>query len=154
MITTSSIQPKESRQRLGLEQVGEIPPERGARQLGDRERPAQGMTAQTQHSRIDRRGWPATVAGTRKMPLPMATPTDTATVCSSPTERGMRSPHWSAIRESFRKQLDPMTHRDGGATADVVQASDVRRGDDIRAAGLQRTHLGAQQLLRELRLQH
>jgi len=35
----------------------------------------------------------------------MATPTDTATVCSRLTERGMRSPHWSAIK-SLREQFD------------------------------------------------
>src|SRR5213082_1963663 len=71
----------------------------------------------------------ATVAGTRKMPLPMAMPTDTATVCSRLTERGMRSPHWSAIRhrESFCEQL--------------------------RRAALEGGDLGTQQPLRQLRLQ-
>ena len=40
---------------------------------------------------------PATVAGTRKMPLPMVMPIDTATALASPSERGMRSPQASAI---------------------------------------------------------
>src|SRR2546430_16142540 len=97
----------------------------------------------------------ATVAGTRKMPLPMAMPTDTATVCSRLTERGMRSPHWSAIRhrESFCEQLDPMDDRHRSATADVRQAADVGRGDELRRAALEGGDLGTQQPLRQLRLQ-
>src|SRR5256884_9686855 len=77
----------------------------------------------------------ATVAGTRKMPLPMATPTDTATVCSRLTERGMRSPHWSAIK-SLREQLDPVTHRQRGAAADMREAPDVGGGHEVPRAAL------------------
>ena len=39
---------------------------------------------------------PATVAGTRKIPLPMVIPTSTAMPSTSPTVRGKRSPHGSA----------------------------------------------------------
>src|SRR6185437_3618033 len=38
----------------------------------------------------------ATVAGTRKMPLPIVMPTTTAVAPHGPSERGMRSPQWSA----------------------------------------------------------
>src|SRR5881227_1856053 len=94
----------------------------------------------------------ATVAGTRKIPLPMATPTDTATVCSRLTERGMRSPHWSAIK-SLREQLDPVTHRQRGAAADMREAADVGGGDEVRRAALQSRDLLPQQPSGELRLQ-
>src|SRR5256884_9672220 len=96
----------------------------------------------------------ATVAATRKMPLPMAMPTDTATVCSRLTERGMRSPHWSAMRhrESFCEQLDPMDDRHRSAAADVRQAADAGRGDELRRAALEGGGPGTQHPLRQLPL--
>src|ERR1700680_4698769 len=94
----------------------------------------------------------ATVAGTRKMPLPMATPTDTATVCRRLTERGMRSPHWSATCKSRREQLHPVAYRERRAAAQVHETADVGGGDYVRLTGLERAHLRAQQLPGELRL--
>src|SRR3989440_2508237 len=94
----------------------------------------------------------ATVAGTRKMPLPMATPTDTATVCSRLTERGMRSPQGYAIK-SLREQLDPVTHRHRGAPADMCEAADVGGGDEVGRAALESRALLPQQPARRLRRQ-
>src|SRR5467141_2541147 len=94
----------------------------------------------------------ATVAGTRKIPLPIATPTDTAMVCSRLTERGMRSPHWSAMK-SLREQFDPVTHRHRGAAADMYETANVGGGNEVRRAALESGDLQAQQLCRQLRLQ-
>src|ERR1700724_2450254 len=94
----------------------------------------------------------ATVAGTRKIPLPMATPTDTATVCSRLTERGMRSPHWSAIKP-LREQFHPVTHRHRGTASDMRETTDVGGGDEIRHAALESGDLQAQQPCRQLPLQ-
>src|SRR4029077_12883498 len=102
------------------------------------------MPPSTQHTRIAPGAChcAATVAGTRKMPLPMVTPTETATVCSSPTERGMRSPQASATGESFVDQFNPVAHRQRGRAADVMQATDVGGGDELGRARLEGAHLG------------
>src|ERR1700758_1973579 len=80
----------------------------------------------------------ATVAGTRKMPLPIVMPTDRATILAKLTERGMRSPHWSAALESRREQLDEVMHRQSRAGAEVCEPADVGGGDELRRAGLER----------------
>src|SRR5215471_8983312 len=95
----------------------------------------------------------ATVAGTRKMPLPIVMPTDKATTWEKLTERGMRSPHWSATDESRREQLDPVVHRQRRAAAEVREAADVGGGDELRRAGFERRYLGAQQPRCQLGLQ-
>src|SRR5690242_7299418 len=135
-----------------------MPPERGMAPASSAtvSAPHSAITPpSTQHSSIGP-GWcscPATVAGTRKMPLPMVMPTDTVIVCNRLTERGMRSPHWSAIREPRREQLHPVAHRDGRAAAQVYETTDVGGGDDLRVPRFQRLHLRAQQLAGQLRLQ-
>src|SRR6516162_1748697 len=95
----------------------------------------------------------ATVAGTRKMPLPIVMPTDRATIWAKLTERGMRSPHWSATIESRGKQLDPVMHRPRRAAAQMCEAADVGGGDELRRTGFERRHLGAQQPRCQLGLQ-
>src|SRR5579863_8943279 len=95
----------------------------------------------------------ATVAGTRKIPLPIVMPTDTPTVCIRLTERGMRSPHASAIYDSRGEQLDPVLHRQVGAAAQMGEAADVGGGDDLGSAGLERRDLLPQQPRSKLRLQ-
>src|SRR5215472_16849776 len=95
----------------------------------------------------------ATVAGTRKIPLPIVMPTDKATICWKLTERGMRSPHWSATGESRGEQFDPVTHRQCRAAAQMREAADVCGRNDLRPARLEHGHLGAQQLPGELWLQ-
>src|SRR5882724_5503687 len=104
-----------------------MPPERGSAA-------ASSATLRVPHSAMMPPGacsCAATVAGTRKILLPMATPTDTATVCSRLTERGMRSPHWSAIK-SLREQFDPVTHRHRGAAADMYETANVGGGNEVR----------------------
>src|SRR6516165_8462083 len=96
---------------------------------------------------------PATVAGTRKIPLPIVMPTDKATTWGKLTERGMRSPHWSATDESRREQLDPVVHRQRGTAAQMREAADVGGGDELWCAGFERRHLGAQQPRCQLGLQ-
>src|SRR5882762_4887531 len=82
----------------------------------------------------------------------MAPPTDTAMVCSRLTERGMRSPHWSAMK-SLREQFDPVTHRHRGAAADMYETANVGGGNEVRRAALESGDLQAQQPCRQLRLQ-
>src|SRR5215472_13926015 len=80
----------------------------------------------------------ATVAGTRKIPLPIVMPTDKATTWAKLTERGMRSPHWSATVESRGEQLDPVMHRQRRAAAQMREATDVGRRNELRRAGFER----------------
>src|SRR4029077_86299 len=113
------------------------------------------MPPSTQHSSIvpGACSSPATVAGTLKMPLPIATPTLTAMVCSRPPEVGMRSPHWPATVESRRDELDPVMHREGRPVAQMQETADVGRGDELRRIGLERGDLGTQEPRCQLRLQ-
>src|SRR5467141_2360362 len=138
-----------------------MPPERGkapASSATERAPHSAMMPPSTQQTMIGPGAcsWAATVAGTRKIPLPMATPTDTAMVCSRLTERGMRSPHWSAIRhrrKPLREQFDPVTDRHRGAAADMRETANVGGGDEVRRAALESGDLQAQQPCRQLRLQ-
>src|SRR5215469_10600096 len=95
----------------------------------------------------------ATVAGTRKIPLPIVMPTDKATICWKLTERVMRSPHWSATGQSRGEQFDPVTHRQRRAAAQMREAADVRGRNDLRLTRLERGNLDTQQPLGELWLQ-
>src|SRR3954471_14694561 len=59
----------------------------------------------------------------------------------------------SLMTSFYVEQLDPMAHRRPRAVLQVIQAADVRGGNDIRAAGLERLELAAAQLGRDLRMQ-
>src|SRR5215469_3093900 len=95
----------------------------------------------------------ATVAGTRKIPLQIVMPTDKATIWAKLTERGMHSPHWSATVEPRGEQFDPVVHWQRRAGAQMREATDVGRRDELRRAALECRHLGPQQPRRKLRLQ-
>src|SRR5690348_1387489 len=127
-----------------------MPPERGsapASSATDSAPHNATMPPNTQHTRIvpGACSCPATVAGTRKIPLPIATPTETAMVCSRLTVRGMRSPHWSATGKSRGDELDPMAYGERGSAAQMRKTADVGRRDELRRVRLERAHLGAQQ---------
>src|SRR6516164_10541671 len=148
-ITTSSVHPS---------RYANTPPERGNAPASSAtvSAPHTAMTPpSTQQNNIGpgNCSCAATVAGTRKMPLPIVMPTDRATIWAKLTERGMRSPHWSATIESRRDELDPVVYRQRGARAQMHETADVGGGDELRCTGLQRAHLGLQQARRELRLE-
>src|SRR6516164_1375313 len=148
-ITTSSVHPS---------RYANTPPERG-------NAPASSATVSAPHTAMTTPSTQqnsigpgncscaATVAGTRKIPLPMVIPTDKATIWAKLTERGMRSPHSSATSESRRDELDPVMHRQRRAAAQVRKAADVGGGDELRGTRLERNHLGMQQPCGKLRLQ-
>src|SRR3569833_628592 len=78
-----------------------MPPERGNAPASSAmvSAPNRAMTQPSIQHRMAGPGswsWAATVAGTRKIPLPIVAPTSTATALTSPTCLGRRSPHRSA----------------------------------------------------------
>src|SRR5579859_4937996 len=55
----------------------------------------------------------------------------------------------SLMSSFYVEQLDPMAHRRRRAGLQVVQAADVRGGNDIGRSGLERRELAAAQLARD-----
>src|SRR5712664_2327732 len=59
----------------------------------------------------------------------------------------------SLMPSFYVDELDPVAYRRRGAALQVREAADVRGGDDIRAAGLERGELAPAQLAGNRRLQ-
>src|SRR5436305_11965690 len=85
----------------------------------------------------------------------VATPSSTVTSMAQVSGQscGQATRTVSLIASFYVEQLDPVAHRRACRTLQMRETTDVRGGNDIRSAGLERRELAAAQLARDRGLQ-